>query len=130
MEDLELLLQETVSTSKRQLFVIDAIDECTQSERNLLLTTLKRAMELPDRTVKLFISSRDGNDRHLRSTCQSVHLASTDSPESKSSMKTVIKKKLDELVEDGALQLGNPNIRHEIEDHLLSKADGMSVYRY
>ncbi|KAL1648817.1 hypothetical protein SLS58_001997 [Diplodia intermedia] len=125
IEDLEYLLKGAVLNSGTLFIVVDALDECTESERYVLLKALKSIVELPGRTVKLFLSGRDGNDRHMRRMFRKIHFVSTGSPESKSDLREVVKKRLDELVAEEHLVVGHQSIFQEIEDHLLTKADGM-----
>lgn len=125
IEELEFLLRDTLLNSGNHSIVIDALDEFTETERYVLLKALKNMMELPHKTLKLFLSGRGDDDKRTRRMFQNVRYVSTSSPESVSDLKTVVKKSLDELVVDERLIVGHQSILQEIEHHLLTKADGM-----
>lgn len=125
MEDLECLLESAISTSRNHFLIIDAIDECSAFERTLLLKALRTVTKFPDRMVKLFLSSRDRNDRRVRKTCEVIHQVSTDSQDSEADLEQIVSSRLDNLVEEGDLQVRNSCLLREIKDLLLSQADGM-----
>lgn len=120
---LKYLLKETMPST--QFIVIDAFDECSGVERGLLLESLQSMMELPDQTVKLFLSSRDSNSWRTKKMFHDAHFVSTNSQESCEDMRTLVKKRLEQLVEDEHLVVGHRDILGEIEDHLLNNAQGM-----
>lgn len=123
LTDLESLLKDAVFTS--QFIVIDAFDECGEEERRYLLKAFQTIMDLPDRTIKLFLSSRDGDGWRTRKMFKKTHFVSTKLPESNLDLRTMVKKRLEELVKEERLVVGHQDILQEIEDHLLSKAHGM-----
>lgn len=123
LAELESLLSDAISTT--QFIIIDAFDECTLEERRLLLKPLQRIITSSNQEIKLFLSGRDGYGWRKKSAFRTVRYASTNSSESDSDLRLLVKKKLCELVEEEHLIVGDREILHDIEDHLLSKAQGM-----
>lgn len=119
------LLKDAIPKGSTQYVIIDAIDECADSERSSLLKSLKAVAKKAAGSVKFFLSCRDGNDRRVLNICDTVHHISTDSPESKSDLGTVVQARIQTLFEDGDLVVGDQNLLREIEEQLIDKADGM-----
>lgn len=123
--EIEELLKDAIPKGSTQYVIIDAINECADSERSSLLKSLKVVAETAEGSVKLFLSSRDGNDRHVRNVCNTIHYVSMDSPESKSDLKTMVQARIQSLFEDGDLVVGDQTLLEEIKNQLIDKADGM-----
>lgn len=123
LRKIESLLEDAIP--KTQFIVVDAFDECSEVEQRFLLSFFQRIMKLPDRTVKLFLSSRDANVWRGSTLLKKTHFVSTNSQESSEDLRALVKRRLGELVEEKDLIVGHRDILYEIEDHLLNKAQGM-----
>lgn len=123
--ELKKLLIKALSISEAQYIFIDAVDECADSERKVLLDALGEAASAPNGKVKICISTRDKNVRHSGNLCHHEHWVSTHSPEAKSNLDIFIKHALEMKVDEEQLVVGDKQLIEEIHHTLLTQADGM-----
>ena len=130
IEELQSLLQKKVALSQVYYIVVDALDECEKSERDLVLDVLQSVTALSHSKVKLFLASRDSIGRDIRKQFPSLQHLSMGSPEALSDISTYTRENIDERLSEGDLVIGNHQLVKEIQDVLIQGAQGMSASIY
>lgn len=95
-EDLNLLMEKVSLVSQEQFIVIDAIDECEKAERNLLMSAMRRLMDLSNVKLKIFLASGFHIGIELERALKLNHRISMASPNAHSDIKTYIENSIAE----------------------------------
>ena len=127
-QDLGILLKDVLVISKCSSIIIDAIDECPQSEWGVLLEVLRDIVVSCSGVVKIFLAVRQGIAEDVGRIFESHYQVTMGSPQADSDIKTYIKDVLAEKRDGGELVVGNPELINEITDALVQQANGMLVY--
>ncbi|KAI9767041.1 MAG: hypothetical protein M1840_006000 [Geoglossum simile] len=127
-EDLNELMESVLSVSKDQFIVIDAIDECEKAERNLFLSALRRFIDSPKATLKIFLTSGLHIGVELERALEPNYRMSMASPHTHSDIKTYIESSIAEKLENGELVVGQPQLIIEVRDALVGGAQGMFLW--
>lgn len=127
---LRSLLHKTVASSQGYYIVIDALDECEESERDLVLDVLQSVIASSALKVKLFLASRDSTAGEIRKRFPSLQHSSMGSPEASSDILTYTREAIDGRLSNGDLVVGNRELVKEIQDMLIQGAQGMSVLSF
>lgn len=122
---LQDLFGKQICSFQRTYIVIDALDECEKKHRNIVLKFLRTAISSSQSTLKIFLTSRGGLGDEVRRCCTSVQHLSMGSSEALCNLKVFINRVLRERVANGDLVVGDENLIQEIEDALLTGAQGM-----
>ena len=128
VEDLEPLLQDIAATLGSIILVVDGFDECRKPDRMILLKILQRIMSTSRSKIKIFLSSREniiGDIDRVFATC---HHVSMDCEEANADILTYVKDLIDDQVLNGDLEIGDPQLKQEIQSALANGANGMYVY--
>jgi hypothetical protein len=122
-KELSTLLLPVASEHRKSFLVVDGLDECDQVENfsRLLIDVGASAST----TIKIFITSRPENRllkifRHIPSI--TITSGSADD------MKLYIESEVNNIIQSEKLLLGDPKLKDEIIDILISKADGMYAF--
>ena len=127
LDDLEALFVDQITTSKSRSIIIDGIDECAIVERNVLFTALRKVADRSSRRFKIFIASRPQVGLEIERFFKFYHHKSMDSPAVHADISRYIKNVLEEKRDGGDLKVVHPELIAEIEDALVSGAQGMLV---
>lgn len=125
LHELELILQEATARSGACYILIDAVDECPDAERKILLTVLANVMADQNCKIKLCVSSRDKNVRYMKDLYRNKFMVSTSSAEGQAALNSFVEKMLKIRVDEETLKVGDEMLIQEIYDTLLAGADGM-----
>ena len=126
-KDLGILLKDVLVITKCSFIVIDAIDECSKSEWEVLLEVLRDIVLSCSGVVKIFLAIRQGIADEVGKTFKSHYQVTMSSSKANSDIKTYIKDILAEKKDGGKLVVGNPELINEITDALVQQANGMLV---
>ena len=127
VQDLGTLLRDVLVITKCSYIFIDAIDECSKSEWEVLLEVLRDTVVSCSGVVKIFLAVRQGIAGDVGKVFKSYHLVTMGSSKADSDIKTYIKDVLAEKRDGGKLVVGNPELINEITDALVQQANGMLV---
>ena len=125
----ESLFRRALPTFKATYVVIDALDECEEAERKELVTALKSHVALRHHVVKVFVTSRDEKDlaRMLSGTCD----FRINADDTALDIRPFVEIKVEECINNGEILGGQgnvtPELRQDLIDTLVGKADGMYV---
>lgn len=122
-----ILLKDVLANTTTCFVLIDAIDECSKSERKVLLKVLRDIMVHCSSVVKVFLAVRPGIVEEVKKICEFRYQATMSSSEADSNIITYIEDVLAKRTESGEFTVGDPNIVNEIRDALVQEANGMSV---
>ena len=126
-EDFLPLLTEVLAMFPLHFVVIDAIDECSKAERELILAMLRSAMDLSRTTVKVFIATRPDLDQQVKHAFNYQHHVSINSSGLQCDIRSYVKDVIAQKIADGQLVVGNPTLITDIQDALIEGAQGMFV---
>lgn len=126
-DDLQQILEDVLAKFPLSIIVLDAIDECDQIERDTLLSILKKAVESSRSKLKIFIASRPNLDQEISNTFEIYHHQSMNSPGLHSDIADYVKAIIHEKRINGELKVGNATLVNEIQDTLITGAQGMLV---
>ncbi|KAH0537546.1 hypothetical protein FGG08_005681, partial [Glutinoglossum americanum] len=127
LDDLEALFVDQIAASESHFIVIDGVDECAKAERNVLFTALSKLVGCSLRSLKIFVASRPQVGLEIGRFFKFRHHVSMSSPEAYTDITKYIKSDLEAKRKSGDLKVGNSELIAEIEDALVSGAQGMSV---
>lgn len=125
VRDLEPLLQDIVTESGTTIFVIDGFDECHKVDRLLVLQVLQRLMSISQSNIKILLSSRHdviGDIDRVFTTCYQVMM---NCEEARADIQTYVNDMIDDNIQDGNLEIGNPQLKQDIWNALTNGANGM-----
>ena len=125
VEDLESLLQDVAATPGTLIFIIDGFDECRKTDRMIVLKLLHRLMSTSPSKVKVFLSSREdiiGDIDRIFTTCHHVCM---DCEETHADILAYVKDLIDEKILNGDLEVGDPQLKQDIQRVLANGANGM-----
>lgn len=88
----------TISQFKRVFVVVEALDECSQEERNLMVSFLTRQVRLAKCQLNIFLTSRPEND--LQQLLKNTHTHLIDSNDTAKDIKPVVEASLKKLIND------------------------------
>ena len=125
--DLGVLLKDVLVITKCSFIFIDAIDECSKSEWEVLLEVLQDIVISCAGVVKIFLAVRQGIAEDVGKIFHTPYQVTMGSSQANSDIKTYIKNVLAEKRDGGKLVVGNPELINEITDALIQQANGMYV---
>ena len=125
IDDLAFLLGELTATSTSITFVVDGLDECARKERMILLNQLHCLVSTPKSLVKIFFSSRELVMRDIASVFDSCLQVTMDCAEARADIPTYVKDVVTEKIQIAELEVGSPQLIHEIIEALVKGANGM-----
>ncbi len=128
-QDLGILLKNVLVITKCRFIFIDAIDECSKSEWEVLLEVLRDIVASCSSVIKVFLAVGQGIAEDVGKIFKSHYQATMDSSEADSDIKTYINDVVAEKRDSEKLIVGNPEIINEITDALVQGANGMLVCR-
>ena len=128
-QDLGTLLKNVLVITKCSFIFIDAIDECSKSEWEVLLEVLRDIVVSCSGVTKVFLAIRQGIAEDVGNIFTFHYQATMDSSEANSDIKTYIHNVLAEKRDSKKLVVGNPELINEITDALVQEANGMLVCR-
>lgn len=120
-----------MKVSKRfgQVFlVLDALDECTNDQREGLLGFLHYIMSSgggDQSNVKVLITSRQEQD--IRQALMSFPIVEIEARKVKADIKSYVMAKVDQYLQNGALRLRDKSLKDKIITALVNRAGGMYV---
>lgn len=126
-QDFKILLKDVLVITKCSFIVIDAIDECSESEWGMLLEVLQDIVALCSGMVKIFLAVRQGIADDVGKIFISHYQVTMGSSRADSDIKTYIHDVLAKKRDSGKLVVGNPELISEITDALVQQANGMLV---
>lgn len=126
-EELRSLLQKKIALARAYYIVIDALDECERSEREIVFDVLQSVIAPNVSKVKLFLASRDSINGEIKKWFPHLHHLSMGSPEALSDIMTYTREAIDGRLSNGALVVGNSQLVNEIQDALIQGSQGMSA---
>ncbi len=126
-QDLGILLKDVLVITKCSTIIIDAVDECPQSEWGVLLEVLRDIVVSCSGVVKIFLAVRQGIVEDVGRICEPYYQVTMGSPLADSDIKTYIKDVIAEKKDGGKLVVGNPELINEITDALIQQANGILV---
>lgn len=125
VEDLEPLLQDVAATPGTTIFVIDGFDECSKSDRTIVLKMLQRLISTSRSKIKIFLSSREdviGDIDRVFTTCHHVCM---DREETYADILRYVEDLIDEKMLNGDLEVSDPQLKQDIQNALAKGANGM-----
>lgn len=123
----EALLTAAISRFEGLFIVLDALDECSESERKYLVTLMTRLLASNESNcqIKIFLTSRPEEDLHrLLKDRPSYQIDANDTA---NDIRPFVAAALGDLITSGALLNGNvtSELRIELVETISSQADGM-----
>ncbi len=127
-QDLGILFKDVLVTTKYSSIFIDAIDECSKSEWEVLLEVLRDIVVSCSGVVRIFLAVRQGIAKDVGKIFKSHYQVTMSSSKVNSDIKTYIRDVLAEKRDSEKLVVGKPELINEITDALVCGANGMLVY--
>lgn len=124
-QELQPLFDHVASLSKTHIFVIDAMDECEEVDRQILLSALTKVMRVPQARVKVFITSRETMNKDIYKHFESFHSRTMSGEKVHIDVQTYIKATVQEKLNSGDLVVGQKSLIPRIEQALVKNAQGM-----
>lgn len=121
------LLQKVLPETRRYFVMIDGLDECEEEEAKELISTIRNLLTLQRITFKIFCSSRPDVFRWVPTILKPEWHVSMAVRDVNPDIERYIDAALEQRIENGDLQLGDPTLILTIQDTLLSGAQGMYV---
>jgi hypothetical protein len=122
---LEGLLSDVVGSWHNVVVVLDGIDECTLTELELLLKTLRNIMRRQATGLRFYLSGDDIITDLAQSLLNPGFLVSTRMPEAKTDIVELVHQLVNVRREDGDLVIGDPSLYQEVVDVLCTGSQGM-----
>lgn len=123
----EALLTAAISRFEGLFIVLDALDECRESERKYLVTLMTRLLTLNESNcqIKIFLTSRPEEDLHRLLKDRSSY--QIDANDTANDIRPFVAAALGDLITSGALLNGKvtSELRIELVETISSQADGM-----
>ena len=135
IDTIQKLLQYCISRFSMLYIVIDASDEFEETERKVLLQSLKSIISLPDSKGKLFLVGRSSISTDIEGCFPDSQRTSADCCEAQPDIKAYIQeiitlRQAEELFQHEKLILQDPALGEEIVEALIDGADGMYVLTF
>ena len=118
-------LDKILEQQKSTIIIIDGLDECSRSERTLILKTVGHALRQQSCRVKAYISCRDDMAAELKRFCTIRYHVLINSHNIQSDLDTYIRDYLEEKRANRELVVGSDELLEEIRLALSAKAHGM-----
>lgn len=117
----------TLSRFEKVFVVVDALDECSQEERNSMVTFLTRQVRLKRCQMKVFLTSRPENDLHQ--LLKGTHHHQINANDTAKDIGPFVEASVQRLIKDKALLGGNVGVdlAKELVDKISTQSDGMYV---
>ena len=122
-----------MSQTGEAFVVLDALDECEEEERKVLISFLRKLLALDGCQVKIFLTSRpeDGLHRSFKdSQSKDILTYRIDVDDTVQDIGPFVTQRVDELIESKALLYGTP-VTQDFREHLITtliqEADGVYV---
>jgi hypothetical protein len=119
------VLSSIIRQNATTIIIIDALDECTEASRRILLEALTTLVSRSKGLIKLFISSREEKeiDLHLRKM-PNLHISATDNGKD---IARYVEMEVDRAIGRKLLLGGrvHPTLKHRIVTTLTNGANGM-----
>jgi len=126
VSDLTDVLREVISSCLAHFIVIDGLDDCTPSQRDIVLNMLAGLLRNnPTASLKILVSSHDAMPQRLRGIAHDEHTVLQSHNAFNADVVVYIDNTLATRLEDYTLLVGNPNVILDIRNALLNGADGM-----
>ncbi|KAF2179093.1 hypothetical protein K469DRAFT_674764, partial [Zopfia rhizophila CBS 207.26] len=126
-ETLISLLQRAIPPNRKAYFVLDGLDECNSTERNILIQQLRKLQE--SFALSLCVSLRlEPNNTLILSSEQFTAARVISIPDKNPDIEAFIEAKLESCIKSQKLVIGNPNLILEIQDTLLKGSQGMFLW--
>jgi hypothetical protein len=122
---LEGLLSDVIGSWHNVVVVLDGIDECTPTELELLLKTLRNIMRRQATGLKFYLSADDIITDLAQSLLNPGFLVSTRMPEAKTDIVELVHQLVNARRDDGDLVIGDPSLYQEVVDVLCTGSQGM-----
>jgi hypothetical protein len=122
---LEGLLSDVVGSWHNVVVVLDGIDECTLTELELLLKTLRNIMRRQATGLKFYLSGDDLITDLAQSLLNPGFLVSTRIPEANTDIVELVHQLVNARRADGDLVIGDPSLYQEVVDVLCTGSQGM-----
>ena len=134
LEQIHDLLTATVGDKRQYFIIVDGLDECTNAESQRVLRFLGNLLNISNFKVKIYYSCRwdsvNSFPLKTKSATNSVSPAwyiALDPADVAADINCYIQTTLEQKLEDGMLQLGDPHIVLAIQKALKEKVQGMFV---
>ena len=128
-QELQNVFRSTVQQFESVFFILDALDECTLSQRTDLCKFLTGVVGLTTGTsngiTKLFVASRKEPDIERAFLHKSFPTIEVEAEKVDSDIKLYAKAQIEQRLDDGSLTLNNPALKDKILTVLTTKAGGM-----
>ena len=129
-DDLYPLFEAVVALSfpRVHFIVIDGIDECLPTDRNLVLGTLRKLLHSSQTSVKVFLASREEMRSEVASDFRPYYHTSMNCPEVRMDIAQYIEDEI-KIKIDNPLVVQSSELILNIRKTLEEGAEGMSVYQ-
>lgn len=124
-DDLNCFLVEQSDIARTHFILIDGLDECSESERELLLSTFKALLKLDKPIFKFFLSGRDNVGTESHEELHPEYRLTMNCQEVSGDIEAVIDASLDEKQRKRKLVLQDRELIHHIRNALKAGAHGM-----
>lgn len=121
------MLKDVLMLTKCSFIFIDAIDECAESEWELLVEVIQDILISCASVVKVFLAVRQGIVEEIEKIFELRYQATMNSAAVDANIKTYIEDILAKKMDRGKLAIGNPELIKEITNALVQEANGMLV---
>lgn len=116
-----------LSRFQKVFVVVDGLDECSQEERNSMVTFLTRQVRLSRCQLKVFLTSRPENDLHQ--LLEGTHNHQINVNDTAKDIRPFVEASVQRLIQDKALLGGavGVDLAEELVDNISTQSDGMYV---
>ena len=115
---------------KKKIVCLDGIDECDASERDQILSALKRLCHAPESKFRVFLSIRRSSQLAIQRLLPPDETISMSHANRNDEIAAYVKSTLIQHIERRELVLGDPSLIARIANELSIKANGMYLWVY
>ena len=121
------MLKRTLSTDRQYFVILDGLDECEDTEAHEVVRFLESLLASPNLRIKVFYSSQATSSKFSPLGRSIAWCISINHENIASDLEYYIDSSLEQRLENGYLQLGDPNLILSIQQALKEGAQGMYV---
>lgn len=124
-DDVILLLKQAAPSISRIYIVLDGLDLCARPDRDQISTALNTLQQVWKASICISYRSEPNVTTDIPQLLNTIIVPQ---PDNKPDIEAFIKAELDRYINSGVLVLGNPGLKHEIQDALIKGSHGKFLW--
>ncbi|KAI0590603.1 hypothetical protein TUN199_07906 [Pyrenophora tritici-repentis] len=124
-DDVIPLLKQAAPSSSRIYIVLDGLDLCARPDRDQISTALNTFQQVWKASICISYRSEPDVTTDIPQLLNTINVPQ---PDNKPDIEVFIEAELDRYINSGVLVLGNPGLKHEIQDALIKGSHGKFLW--